>query len=348
MKLIPAYLLRGASALLMGLIIVSGASVPVAEAASSKTKPSITLTSPDNKDVFAKEGSGAIPVAWTATNVRENTSLLIELKHKKLKRGSGVGGGLWQGAITSGDSVGSYAWDIEGEGLPAAGTYKIRAYLQQCEGAECVKHLTGRTVKKPKLYASSKWVNIVIADESRRDDGSTAPASASGPVGVSVVMIGADGSEPYQLDSDSTPVFQYYPTGDVTSCTITGHYQGGKEKQTQAWKNGVRQGSHGQFAFGAVSPYPLQALRSIEVVCGNGVYEASDSIEFTAGDSTEADFKILTGATGRKVYKKGTASEETARSYCSKAYNDPKIHKYTRVQCYWDGEKFEDVREFKG
>ncbi len=342
---------KGASALLIGLIVIAASGTPTIAEAAKSSKPTIKITAPSAKATFAKEGSGFVPVAWSATNVPEDTLVVVELKQKKLAKGGGVGGGSWQDEIVAGNSSGTHKWDIEGEGRAQAGTYRVRAYLQQCVKGDCSQNPSFPGAKKTKVYATSKWVNIKIvddADDADDEDELVTPDENDGPVGVSVTMVGGNGSDEYHLDTDSSPMFNYYPSGDVTSCTITAYYQGGEEKQTSGWKNGVRAGDYGRFSFSAVGPYPLNSLKSVEVVCGNAVHRANDSIRFTVGDSAEADFKILTGKSGSTTYKKGTATQGEAESLCSKAYNDPKIHKYTRVQCYWDGGKFEDVREFKG
>lgn len=339
---------KAASALLIGLIVIAASGTPAIAEAAKSSKPTIKITSPSAKATFAKDGSGFVPVAWTATNVPEDTLVVVELKVKKLAGGTGVGGGAWQGEIAAGDSSGSHKWDIEGAGRAQAGTYKVRVYLQQCAKGDCSQNPDFPGKKKTKIYATSKWVNIKIVDDADEEDELMTPDENDGPVGVSVAMVGGSGSDEYHLDTDSSPMFNYYPSGDVTSCTITAYYQGGEQKQASGWKNGVRAGDYGRFSFSAVGPYPLQSLKSVEVVCGNASQRANDSIRFTVGDSAEADFKILTGKSGASTYKKGSATRGEAESLCSKAYNDPKIHKYTRVQCYWDGEKFEDVREFKG
>lgn len=339
--------IKGTSALLIGLVIIAASGAPAVAEAANSTKPTIKITSPSAKATFAKEGSGFISVAWTASNVPEDTLVILELKQKKLDKG-GIGGGSWQDEIVAGNSTGTYNWDIEGDGLEDAGTYKVRAKLQQCVKGDCTQNPNFPGVKKTRVYATSKWVNIKIVDDADDEDELVTPVGNDGPVGVSVDMVGGNGSDEYHLSTDSSPMFNYYPTGDVTSCTITAYYQGGEQKQTSGWKNGVRAGDYGRASFSPVAPYPLQSLKSVEVVCGNATHRANDSIRFTVGDSAEADFKILTGKSGASTYKKGSATRVEAESLCSKAYNDPKIHKYTRVQCYWDGEKFEDVREFKG
>ena len=339
---------KAASALLIGLIVIAASGAPTIAEAAKSSKPTIKITAPSAKATFAKEGSGFIPIAWTATNVPEDTLVILELKHKKLAKGGGVGGGSWQDEIVAGNSSGTHKWDIEGEGRAQAGTYKVRAYLQQCVKGDCSQNPNFPGMKKTKIHATSKWVNIKIVDDADEEDELVTLDESDGPVGVSVAMVGGTGSDEYHLNTDSSPMFNYFPSGDVTSCTITGYYQGGEQKHSHGWKNGVRAGDYGRFSFSAVAPYPLQSLKSVEVVCGNATHRANDSIRFTVGDSSEADFKILTGKSGSSTYKKGAATRAEVESLCSKAYNDPKIHKYTRVQCYWNGEKFEDVREFKG
>lgn len=334
------------STVLIGLLIFS--SVPLTANAASK-RPSIKLTAPSSKSVFAKEGSGIIPIAWETKNVPEDTLVVLELQHKKLTNG-GVGGGTWQQEILAGDSTGTYNWDIQTEGTADPGTYKIRAVLQACVPGDCSKNPSFPGTKKTKVYAKSKWINLTVA-KSAKDESEEAARTIgtrpSGEVFVTLAMEGAAGDF-FNLSAESEPTFLYYPSGDVESCTITGYYQGGKRPVTHGWKNSIRPGVYGRATFSAVEPYPYKALQSVEVVCGNAAYRASDTIRFSVSASEEAEYKILIGTSGRSTYKKGAGSKIDAEAYCAQAYNDPEIHKFTRVQCYWDGQRFEDVRSFKG
>lgn len=225
--------------------------------------------------------------------------------------------------------------------------------MRECALAGCSQGPTISELKKLKVYAKSKWTNIKITKSARResDEASrTVGTRPSGSVGVTLSMEGGAAGDFFTLSANSYPDFNYYPNGDVESCTITAYYEGGKQTQTHGWKNAIKPGDYGRFTFGAVGPYPLGSLQSVEVVCGNATYRATDTIRFEANASSasEADFKILTGKTGGRTYKKGIGTREKAESYCKLAYNDEDIHNYTRVQCYWNGKKFEDVKEFKG
>ncbi|MBU1755212.1 hypothetical protein KKH81_02945 [Patescibacteria group bacterium] len=148
------------------------------------------------------------------------------------------------------------------------------------------------------------------------------------------------------LDAAATPSFVYYPTGDASSCTVTAQYTNGKQSVTHGWKNAIEPGDSGAATFGATSPKGI--LTSVSVTCKNRTYSATDRIAVSVPTSGSAEYKILIGNSGQRTYKKGTGSEAEAKVLCSQAYNDPKIHKFTRVQCYWDGAKFMDVDAFKG
>lgn len=337
------------SVLLIGLFL--SATFPLSVDAAS-TRPSIKLTAPSNKSSFGKEGAGAIPLAWAAQNVPEDTLIILELKHKKLaKGGGGVGGGTWQDEIIAGDSTGSYNWDIEGEGNAGPGTYKVRALLQQCVSGDCNANPFFPGTKKTKTYAKSKWVNLTITKGAANESEEASKIIGARPNGTVAVYLAMNGSTAdfFELSSDSELTVTYHPSGDVQSCTGTAYYEGGKQDVTHGWKNGVAAGQYGQFSFKAVAPYPLKSLKSVEVVCGNAMYRASDTIRFSVDSSAvESDFKILVGKTGKTVHKKGVDTKAVAEAYCQQAFNDSAIHKNTRVQCYWDGEKFEDISQFKG
>ena len=332
---------RLTSALLIALIAFSSFGVT---AVSAKEKVSIKLTAPSSKSSFAKEGSGIIPIAWKATNVPEDALIILELDAKKLAKGSVLGGGTWQGEVAAGDSEGSYNWDIEGEGRPDAGTYRVRALVQACADDAC-------TSKGKKTYAKSKWVNITVTKSARNESDEATDTVGTRPMGQVGVSLTTNGSsaDAVTIDASSAPSFNYYPSGDVESCTMTAYYQGGKRSLTHGWKNGVKSGDYGRFSFAAVGEYPLKSIQSVEVVCGNAKYRATDTVRFTVNGSVDtAAYKILIGKTGKSTFKKGTGTMETAQSYCKQAYNDPEIHKNTRVQCYFDGDRFEDVKAFKG
>jgi hypothetical protein len=347
-----ALLTRSVQILVLSAFVLGSIALPMDTALAAKKKPSIVLTAPKAKSTFAKEGAGIIPIAWSATNVPEDTLVILELESKKLAKGSVTGGGTWQDEIAAGDSTGSYNWDIEGEGRPDAGTYRVRALLQECVKGDCSQNPFFPGMKKTKTYAKSKWVNVTIAKSASRESDEAADTISSRPtgsVGVVVMMEGRSGDS-FVLQADSAPTFNYYPSGDVESCTITAYYEGGDREQTHGWKNGVKPGQYGRFTFSAVGEYPLKKLESVEVVCGNSKYRASDTLRFTVegSDEAEAPFKIITGKSGTRTYKKGEGTKSEAESYCKQAYNDSEIHRYTRVQCYFDGERFEDVRAFKG
>lgn len=343
------YSLRASGALLVGFIVCFGMSFPMSAAASTRT--SIKMTAPSAKGSFAKEGAGVIPMAWQATNVPEDTLVILELEARKLAKGSNIGGGTWQQEIAAGDSTGSYSWDIESPGLADPGTYKVRALLQQCVSGDCTKNPFFPGMKKTKTYAKSKWTNLTITKSARNESNeaaSTIGTRPNGPVSVSLAMEGGSG-DPITLAATDEPTFLYYPSGDVESCTVTAYYQGGKRTVTHGWKNGVGSGQYGRATFSAVDLYPFKSLQSVEVVCGNAIYRASDTIRFLINaSSVEADFKILIGKNGKSTYRKGEGTKEDAGAYCRQAYNDSEIHKFTRVQCYWDGVRFEDVSSFKG
>jgi len=338
---------KATSALLLFVLIASSAPL-VTEAAS---KPAIKLTAPSAKSSFAKNGSGIIPIAWEAKNVPDKTLVIVELASKKLKKGGTNGGGSWQSVVAAGNSTGSYNWDIEGVGRPDAGTYKVRALLQECVSGDCTKNPFFPGVKKTKTYAKSKWVNISITTSGRNESDEATEVVESrtnGPIMVSLTPVGGIGDS-LTLSASQNGTFNYYPSGDVVSCTVTGNYEGGKRKVEHGWKNAIQPGQYGTATFSAVAAHPLKTLQSVEVVCKNAASKATDTVSVTVtGSSAEADYKILTGKTGKTTFKKGEGTKADAEAYCKQAYNDPKIHKNTRVQCYFDGERFEDIKAFKG
>ncbi len=324
--------------------------LPQFAGAASKTRPSIKITAPASKDSFAKQGAGIIPIEWSAKNVPANTLVILELDLKKAAKDSIGGGGTWQHEQAMGDSTGSYNWDIEGGSAPGAGTYRVRALLQECLSGGCNLNPFFPGVKKTKTYAKSKWVNITITNSAKNESeqaSRTVDSRPTGPVSVSLLANGS-GAESLALPSGDIE-FLYFPGGDVQSCDVVAYYQGGKRTLTQTWKNGVESGSFGRFYYSAVDAYPYKSLQSVEVICGNAKYRATDTVQFSSNSgASQADYKILIGKSGSSTFKKGTSTEADAKAYCSQAYNDPDIHKYTRVQCYWDGKKFEDVDSFKG
>jgi hypothetical protein len=338
---------RGASftlvALLMGALTMPLA--PFSVEAASKTKPSITLTSPKSKSTFSKTVDGSIPISWSAENVPENTLVIVELSHKKLAKGGSLGGGMWQDEIAAGTSVGTYNWDIETVGTSDPGTYRVRAFLLQCPSKGCDVNPFFPGEKKTKTYAKSKWVNITITKTGATATSDSTQTESDGTVGVSLSVNGSY-ADSVTLDPSTTPTFIYTPSGDVESCTVTASFTDGAQSLKHGWKNGVTPGQYGQATFSVANKDGI--LRSVQVRCKNGTYEATDTIQITVTNTGTTAYKILIGKTGKQTFKKGVGSEAEARAYCSEAYNDPDIHEYTRVQCYWNDTKFMDVKEFKG
>lgn len=318
--------------------------IPTAQAAS-KNKPSITLTSPKAKSTFSKTMDGTIPVTWSAKNVPENTLVIVELDHKKLAKGSAIGGGTWQDEIVVGNSIGTHNIDIETLGTADAGTYRVRALLQQCSSKGCEVNPFFPGEKKTKTYAKSKWTNITITKTGRSTNTSSSDSDTDGTVGV-VLAVNGSYSDSVTLDASASPSFTYVPSGDVDSCTLIATYTDGSESVKHGWKDEIKAGDYGKAVFNAAGKNGL--LRSVQVRCKNSTYEATDTIQVATSNTGVAAYKILIGKTGKEIFKKGTGTEAQARAYCSQAYNDPDIHEYTRVQCYWNNDRFIDQKEFKG
>ncbi|MFM2424075.1 MAG: hypothetical protein RLZZ70_464 [Candidatus Parcubacteria bacterium] len=129
--------------------------------------PKITLTAPTRKKTTFAKGSKNDPIgiSWTALNVPVNTNLTIDLNGVKIN--GPVGGGSAQFALPSGDSTGTYKWDIYGEGRASAGTYRVQLGLEECSQKGCTynAHFPGQE-EDVELYAQSRSVGIKIVGTS--------------------------------------------------------------------------------------------------------------------------------------------------------------------------------------
>ncbi len=144
-------------------------------------RPKITLTAPEQRAVFDKEDAeDPIVVSWKAFNMPKNSVVEIELDGLRLKAGSGVGGGIWQGEIPEGDSTGSYEWEIHGEGHADAGTYRVQASVRAChsDGCDVNPRFPGQE-ERIKTYARSAWRMLSLIGDEEADAEPTASYKAT-------------------------------------------------------------------------------------------------------------------------------------------------------------------------
>ena len=130
-------------------------------------KPKIKITTPTaKKNKFNKTNPGdPILISWTAYNVPEDTNLIIDLNTVKIK--GPIGGGSAQFELPEGDSKGTYKWDIYGEGMASAGTYRVQLGLEECSSLGCHMnaHFPGQE-EDVELYAQSRSVGVKVIEKS--------------------------------------------------------------------------------------------------------------------------------------------------------------------------------------
>ncbi len=83
----------------------------------------------------------AIPVSWKATNVPQNSQMVLALKLVQQQLGSTMGvtsGGVWQSQkLNVGSSVGAYSWPTGPGHLDMPGSYQLDAYIKECDPRGC-------------------------------------------------------------------------------------------------------------------------------------------------------------------------------------------------------------------
>lgn len=126
-------------------------------------KPKIKITTPTAKKKKFNKSDPADPIliSWTAYNVPEDTNLIIDLNTVKIK--GPLGGGSAQFELPEGDSKGTYKWDIYGEGMASAGTYRVQLGLEECSslGCDINAHFPGQE-EEVELYTQSRSVGVKV------------------------------------------------------------------------------------------------------------------------------------------------------------------------------------------
>jgi len=194
-------------------------------------RPKVVLTEPTSRASF-KKGDDAEPieVSWKAENVPVDAVVEVEVDQIKLFSGS-VGGGVWQGEIPEGDSVGTYEWKIAGEGRTSPGTYRVRAVVRACHEDGCDESARMPARNATKVYAKSAWRPFTVTGDGYARESYRATLN-----GRTVQSSKTDMTKE-EAEAACKVVYNDYLTydfkfGDVVKC-----YWGGKKFETvDEWK----------------------------------------------------------------------------------------------------------------
>jgi hypothetical protein len=296
----------------------------------------ITLTSPKRNVTFDKsERNDDVVIKWTASDVPDNTNVIIEIEAEELYAGSAIGGGITQVKAKNGSSEHRIA--IDSTGTMDAGEYKVRLSLEECHSLGCnVSYTFGPLKEDLEIYDRSNYGYFTVVN--------------GDAASVYMRISGYGATDEIDADVTDTLEVNYYPSGEIVECKIIGDYNGGSDRVVEhPWPNTILAGQYGRQSFSTYGEYPAIELQELRVECSNedGRTVATDSIEVDVEVGEEKDFEIIVGDESNLAVQKlfGEKTKVETYSKCREIYNN---NRGIRVRCTWDGEEFFNEINWKG
>lgn len=172
---------------------------------------------------------------------------------------------------------------------------------------------------------------------------------------MGVSEIGTVSSDTYTGNVHDEYWITVHPSnGYVGTCTLKGYYTEGTSKVSAPFKRVVDTSNpddYWRLAIDAVGKYGV--LEEVAVACTTKKGTVRDSIDVnivgTSGYERLAPLKITLN--GETIESSSSVTEVQAVSKCKATYNDYQTYSFDYgdvLKCYWDGEMFEMVDQWKG